>query len=794
MITDRHQLYESFLERYPIDWLPQMTLQEYTDLVPNESFCNWVESKTEELGSIWGSNAFKFGIFRYKNIEKSNPKIQYDDKYAWYTRYARYGASDAMEAFKKVRTAIAVVATAARNHDLDMIESVDVINGMYKWKIAFLYSDKWLIPIYKQEWLRDLCINFGMDNAEKAGMSQLMKFLIERRGDKDVFEYYDELIATLKKIQVDKPAKEWLYAPGEGASQWERCLRDGVMLLGWDDLGDYSRFTNRDEIVDEMRKVYDNPKGRFSNDSLAVWEFAKVMKPGDTVYAKKGLYKIVGRGIVEGEYEYNDDVDEYLSSRKVRWTDIGEWDSPQQLVQKTLTDISKYPDYVESLEGLFDEESKISDMGHNKRVWLLIASPKTYTFADKPVGAKQVWTLYNDNNRKRNVFTDMEAAKEGDIVVCYDSNPSKRIVALARVSRSSDGKEIEFEKIETLFEPVTWQEMKDNEALSEVRFIKSPMGVTFCGLSDDEADSLLEMIRAKNPELKQKDSKELYLKEDFLQEVFMTEAHYDRLESLLRTKQNVILQGAPGVGKTYSARRLAYSIMGEKDDSRIEMVQFHQNYSYEDFIMGFKPQEDGSFRIEEGRFYKFCKRAELDPDPDRMYFFIIDEINRGNLSKIFGELLMLIEKDYRGYKLKLAYRDEEFSVPKNLYIIGMMNTADRSLAMIDYALRRRFSFFEIVPGFESTGFREMLDRIGNERLNKVIDRIIELNGVIESDDSLGKGFCIGHSYFCFPKDDFDEMTLRNVIEYDIQPMLAEYWFDDPKKAAGEIRILKDLLS
>ena len=270
-----------------------------------------------------------------------------------------------------------------------------------------------------------------------------------------------------------------------------------------------------------------------------------------------------------------------------------------------------------------------------------------------------------------------------------------------------------------------------------------------------------------------------YTKEDFLRKVYMTEERYDVLEALLRNKMNVILQGAPGVGKTFTAKKLAYAMMGEMDDSRIEMVQFHQNYSYEDFIMGYRPY-GSEFKLTEGIFYRFCQTAANNPD--REFFFIIDEINRGNMSKIFGELLMLIEKDYRGTKATLAYSGSSFSVPNNLYIIGMMNTADRSLAMIDYALRRRFSFFEIEPGFSSEGFMNYQKAFENETFNALIDQIKILNKEITEDKSLGRGFQVGHSYFCGREEKgVDDDWMRSVVEFDILPMLGEYWFDEPAK-------------
>ena len=408
--------------------------------------------------------------------------------------------------------------------------------------------------------------------------------------------------------------------------------------------------------------------------------------------------------------------------------------------------------------------------------WWLNANPSIWSFSNIAVGAEQSYTLYNANGNKRRVFQNFLDAKAGDLVIGYESHPVKQVVALARISREHDDDNLFFEKVESLNIPIDYATLKACPELERMEYFVSPQGSLF-KLTKGEFDFIMDMVREVNPLPLKEETLDPYTKEDFLQQVYMDEPKYDTLVSLLRNKKNLILQGAPGVGKTFAAKRLAYSMMGVKDESRIKFIQFHQNYSYEDFVMGYKPHDNG-FKLTDGVFYQFCKAAKDHPDQE--YFFIIDEINRGNMSKIFGELLMLIEKDYRDTEISLSTNGIPFSIPPKLYVIGMMNTADRSLAMIDYALRRRFSFFSMEPGFNSDGFRKYQSSLNDETFDALIDTIKDLNRAIKTDHSLGDGFCIGHSYFC-GQTTCSEEWMRSVVNYDIIPMLQEYWFDDKQK-------------
>jgi 5-methylcytosine-specific restriction protein B len=262
----------------------------------------------------------------------------------------------------------------------------------------------------------------------------------------------------------------------------------------------------------------------------------------------------------------------------------------------------------------------------------------------------------------------------------------------------------------------------------------------------------------------------------------------------LRYKKNLILQGPPGVGKTFVAQRLAETLLGGRDERRLRAVQFHQSYAYEDFVQGYRPDGRGGFVLRNGVFYDFCLLARRHPQ--QAFVFLIDEINRGNLSKIFGELLLLLEADKRspGNAIPLTYSETPFFVPPNLYVIGTMNTADRSLALVDYALRRRFAFVDVRPVFGEFFSRLLGQRGAPEAfVTWLTSAIAALNDTIRHDPSLSEGFRIGHSYFLNPDVQHLEAWYQRVINLEIAPLLREYWFDDPHKAQQEIEKLLNVI-
>lgn len=265
------------------------------------------------------------------------------------------------------------------------------------------------------------------------------------------------------------------------------------------------------------------------------------------------------------------------------------WRLRDELLQALKkTDLSKVPTAAAAGEAT------------SRHYWWLTANPKIWSYSSLRVGEEQTYTLYNDNGNKRRIFQNFLDAKAGDLVIGYEANPVKRVVALAKITQESNGKEIYFEKTESLTSPIEYAALKAAPELEKMEFFVQPNGSLF-KLSEGEYNFILDLIRDENPVPVRQAVSDSYTKADFLHDVFLSEPRYTMLVSLLRRKKNVILQGAPGVGKTYAAKRLAYSMMGQADPSRVEFVQFHQNYSYEDFMLGYRPDGSG-FKLTEGVF------------------------------------------------------------------------------------------------------------------------------------------------------------------------------------------------
>lgn len=446
---------------------------------------------------------------------------------------------------------------------------------------------------------------------------------------------------------------------------------------------------------------------------------------------------------------------------------------------------------LEKALSLFNEDENtevLSDSAQSNfpeptNYWWIVANPAYWSFNSIQIGETVKYTSYNENGHKRRIFKYFEEAKVGDLVVGYHSAPEKQIVALCRVASELDDESEEISERGLLIQKVAdiprgllYSELKADPLLASMEFIAgNPTGTLF-KLQKNQYERIIELT--EKPEL------EPYTDNDFLNEVFIESEDLHALTSLLKRKKNLILQGAPGTGKTFAAKRLAYNMMGVKDPKRIEIVQFHQSTTYDEFVVGYRPSEDAGFKVQEGVFTRFCKKAASDPEND--YFFIIDEINRANISKVFGELLMLIESDHRDETISLPVGGTDFKVPRNLYIIGMMNTADRGLALIDYALRRRFAFYEMKPAFTNEHFKSEVAR--SKRVARLVSAVEKLNKEIENDPALGRGFCIGHSYFCAEGISDDDADL--ILNYEIVPLIEEYWFDDQDKTTKEIAKLK----
>ena len=407
--------------------------------------------------------------------------------------------------------------------------------------------------------------------------------------------------------------------------------------------------------------------------------------------------------------------------------------------------------------------------------YIYVAYKNQYAFSQLPPGT--IVDFFHFDTRKYSIVNP----KIGEKVLIYEAW-NKKSLAVHGVIESFDTliylKTIKLRILYVYEKSLKFEELIKEKELSDRSKTLSPnsrdQGTLFV-ITESLHDRIISLLNKKN-NIKDITMFPEYKKNNFLEETFMNEESLDDLMEILQFKKNLIIQGAPGVGKTYIAKRLAYTFSGYQNPIDIKVIQFHQNYSYEDFIIGYKPSETG-FNLQYGFFLNFCSMAR--EHKERKFILIIDEINRGNINKILGEAFMLLEASHREETIQLP-ANISFSIPENLYIIGTMNTADRSIALMDSALRRRFAFYTLEPAYGTGRFKLYMLTCSYE-LKTVISIIQQINNDISNDSSLGPGYVIGHSYFCNLEKDGQNKNLLHIINNEIIPLLSEYWFDNPEK-------------
>lgn len=556
--------------------------------------------------------------------------------------------------------------------------------------------------------------------------------------------------------------KYWLYSAGEKSYKWDEFYKDGIMAIGWDYLGDLTKYSSQEEIANKITKE-ENKTQYPMNDSKANWEFAKDMQVGDIVYVKKGLQDaLIGRGIVKSDYIYDANRNEYKSIRKVEWTHNGIYDVDfkvldiKQWNQKTLTEISqsKYKDFCLKIEDVFmkkqPEENSNSLQVNIPLNQILYGPPgtgKTYSvrqYITDIVGQNPGLKTDNEEQKINNAVKDL---------TWYSA------IAL---SMYQNGKNNKYKVAELLEQKIikTFSLTRENKNVRAALWAQMQIHTHENCPNVNYSNRLAPFIFEKN------ENSEWYLTEDGIK--FVEENLSEQLEQL-SAKNNT-----------------------RKLEDFYKFLTFHQSYSYEEFVEGIKPQirtdeecSSVSYEYNKGVFKEICQQANSDPDNN--YLLIIDEINRGNISKIFGELITLIEINKRvmpnGERIfentvtkdeqllvTLPYTKSKFGVPNNLYILGTMNTSDRSIASIDIALRRRFKFVEMMPNSDlvadfECNFKEIFEKL-NTKIKILLDRDHQ----------------IGHSYFIKTKyAEADINILKEIWFSEILPLLNEYFYCDWEK-------------
>ena len=701
-----YNLRDEFLRTWPLERVKEMTIEEYTNLNKKDSFCYWLESITQDLGSIWGGSAFKFGIYRRKDTKREFEKNALSDgEYAWLTKYGK--TRD--EAFEKVKSIIIDIIEKSQARDFKAIEPIDLGNAT-KWKIAHLYSDNRILNVFSKDSLTEIAKKLGLEFDKKISFHNLQDLVLKQKStEEDYFTFARNLWDLIDLGEI----RYWLYSPGEQAVKWEEFYNEGIMAIGWDELGDLGNYMDRKSILEALINNYGGGEDQPNNVS-AIDDFCNgenKINIGDMVIVKKGTKTLLGYGRITSDYYYDEDREEFLHCRKVKWLKKGEWQTDDNLVLKVLTNIKnnqkgkKYLDIMNK-----QENNNIINLLRYKPQIILQGPPGTGKTREAKRIARILLGLGENDS--------LEGNEQFKLIQFHPSYSYEDFVRGIVAKPNEEGNGIVY--------------TAENKVLAE--FAREALEAPFVEpIKEGFIDFLEEKKKEKGEGM-----------------LFDQETKYEEIKD--KNKKNKMVKSL-----YFSLKNAEHKWI--EDQRPIPIDTFCPENLDDEFKNFYAANWEGPWKSITDYFIYWAKNFRRK----KPYVLIIDEINRANLSAVLGELIYALE--YRGEAVQSMYaidEDNSLILPPNLYIIGTMNTADRSVGHIDYAIRRRFAFVNILP-------KDLTNELGDQFESELFAKVTNLFNTNLSPEFKKEEVQLGHSYFITKHIPIDIRW-----KYEIQPILLEY--------------------
>ena len=732
-----YDLRDEFLRTWPLERVKGMSVEEYTNLNKKDSFCYWLEAITQDLGSIWGGSAFKFGIYKRKDTKREfEENTLSDGEYAWLAKYGK--TKD--EAFDKVKSIIVDIIEKSKARDFKAIEPIDLGNAT-KWKIAHLYSDNHILNVFSKEKLKEIAKRLGVEFDKKISFYDLQDLVLKQKSPE---EDYFTFAGNLWDLIDSNETHYWLYSPGEQAVMWGEFYDEGIMALGWDELEDLENYTDRKSILEALIENYGGGEDQRNNVS-AIDDFCNgenKINIGDIVIVKKGTKTLLGYGRVTSDYYYDENREEFLHCREVKWFKKGEWNLDFTLPRKTLTDVTTYNSDIEGIKyaqyllNIMNENTQ--DQENNLITKLLKYKPQIILQGPPGTGKTR------------------EARRIAKALLGLGENDS--------LEENEQFKLIQFHPSYSYEDFVRGIVAKPNEEGNGI--IYTAENKVLAEFANRAQKSLQECLERQSKPIKWEDFVSFLNKEkEEKGDVFFDQGETLKYDCIEKGKLKYLSKNENRGQPFWNEELGDVEIISDWNSERagIPVESFSQENLDDNFITFKKNQkiEKGYWDTIADYFIEWAKN--LKRSQAKNFVLIIDEINRANLSAVLGELIYALE--YRGEAVQSMYAiedDNSLVLPPNLYIIGTMNTADRSVGHIDYAIRRRFAFVNVLP-------KDLTSKLGDQFDSVLFAKVTDLFNTNLSPEFKKEDVQLGHSYFITKNTPIDIRW-----EYEIKPILLEY--------------------